>query len=293
MIAALAIVAFAIGFPVYLRSFCSESYLAEQPVSYAFTIEGENRETHTSDAKNVARGTVATKGAADAQIAAHGRADPQQEPRHQPDGWWLRFWCEVNASDYFIALFTLVLATVTGFLWYSTHLLWQAGEKQIAAAQKSADIAEKALLDSDRPWIFPREVHIQDRNSSATLHIPNNFFFSVCLENAGNSPAFPQECVIKFGNEDSLPATPDYTGATRVSTRSVMVKGDLKFETNPLGPVANQIPPGATIPQKIAYGYITYKDVNGRVHKTGFAYMIAPMGASALAWNQPAYEYYD
>jgi len=74
--------------------------------------------------------------------------------------------------NWVIAVFTIVLAGSTIGLWLSTNRLWNAGEKQFrqarrtaiiqsrdmqastAAAQKSADTAEKAFTNLERPYIF-------------------------------------------------------------------------------------------------------------------------------------------
>jgi hypothetical protein len=85
-----------------------------------------------------------------------------------------------------IAGFTIALAAFTGTLWWSTRKLWKAGEEQIAVAKRAADVAEKTLVASQRPWISLKEAKVLAPMyfAKGDVHFPLEFQ----LKNTGNSP---------------------------------------------------------------------------------------------------------
>jgi hypothetical protein len=84
-------------------------------------------------------------------VSDHAASAAQQknQPIENPESWGAKFWCEVNASDWFIGLFTLFLAIATYFLWRETERLAGGADDQsekmglsIAEAGRSATAME-------------------------------------------------------------------------------------------------------------------------------------------------------
>lgn len=100
---------------------------------------------------------------------------------------------DMKISDFLIASLTAVLAWKTAGLDRSTKALWQAGEKQIALADRSAAAAEAAVQQAaklftldQRPWVAfehngPSTIKLL--TSSLTVEVP------IHVHNYGNSPA--------------------------------------------------------------------------------------------------------
>lgn len=70
----------------------------------------------------------------------HQRAQGAYYPPEELYTWWDRTVCEANASDFFVGLFTLVLALSTIGLWWQTERLAEHSEKQLE--KMTASIAE-------------------------------------------------------------------------------------------------------------------------------------------------------
>jgi hypothetical protein len=65
-------------------------------------------------------------------------------PSTATQSWTHSFFCDVKVSDYFIALFTLVLAIVTYFLWRETERLAKEADDQSNKMRASIDEAAKS-----------------------------------------------------------------------------------------------------------------------------------------------------
>lgn len=124
----------------------------------------------------------------------------QQSEGKQKGSWQDKFFDHM--PDWFVALFTGVLAlvtwrlvTMTGRLWESTEKLWDAGERQVRiaeqsaeAAKVSAEVAKQAMIASQRAWIrrtrifFSTPLEVRDDglvNSAVAFEFTN----------VGNAPA--------------------------------------------------------------------------------------------------------
>ena len=119
-----------------VTAFCSAPHL-HKPLAYSFSIDGQTKESGTpKPQKKPVSSTVV------GEIKANGTAEQKQDAAEKPESWGSKFWCEINASDWFIGLFTLFLAIATYFLWRETERL--AGGADDQADKMAASIKEAA-----------------------------------------------------------------------------------------------------------------------------------------------------
>jgi hypothetical protein len=180
-----------------------------------------------------------------------------------------------------IAVFTVVLACVTR---RQARLTRRAAE----AAQKAASVAERALVEVERPWLFLEAAQVRTRPERLANQPPleNDWFLTLTFRNVGRMPAITKDCIFKIVEKDTIATTPDYSNASHlVCQRTVGV--DKEFETNSVGPA-----PGRT-GQLVFFGRLTYSELNGREHRTGFALEVAPHMPAFVAHGNEAYHYYD
>jgi hypothetical protein len=180
------------------------------------------------------------------------------------------------AATVFIAVFTIVLALVTR---RQARLTRTAAE----AAQRSAAIAERALVEVERPWLFLEGAGITVREDPP---VQNSWIITLTFRNVGRMPAITHECIFKIVTKDMIDETPDYTNAGHLNCQRT-VGSDGAFTTNGVGPAPGRIG------QLVFFGRLTYKELNGREHHTGFALEVAPHMAAFVPHGNDAYDYYD
>jgi len=186
-------------------------------------------------------------------------------------------------------------------------------EVSAAAAKKSADIAERSLSVSERPWISAQDWQLQKpEDPDGILVLQFN------LRNFGKSPAWITNLLVKFTTIEAgsdFPPEPNYTSA---------------FATLQLGVRGRIVPPGEFIKRDclfeelvltdlmqtrwkqglmyfFVYGLVDYEDMHGEGHRTAFSaqYTIfrrpdmspEPGGTETGEWNVDAgpetYHYHD
>jgi hypothetical protein len=105
------------------------------------------------------------------------------------------------------------------------------------------------------------------REPDTIPRLPNNWFIKLKLRNVGRMPALVEECIFK--RKDTLPPTPDYSKSGGLTCPGTIAAN----ETGDTGTVS----PGPGYEgQLVFYGRITYKELSGRLHHTGFAFEVAP-----------------
>jgi hypothetical protein len=189
VIACALVLAFAIGFPLSLYSYCSALSENEQPIPQHVTVDREDTKTGGGYAEQPPITQFSFGERLLAPIQQQTRTQTTYYAASEPYRWGRQFWCEVNASDYFIALFTLVLAAVTGFLWWSTHKLWKAGEQQLTVVQASVDavkLTEMARVMVTKVWL----PDIAQGKKSPK--------FQVYFQNYGKTPGFIHRTTLHF-----------------------------------------------------------------------------------------------
>lgn len=186
----------------------------------------------------------------------------------------LRWFNGLYSSEGIIAAFTVVLAISTIALWDAT--------------QQSAKIAERALSEHERPWLFLDAVKIERRDHEGRSPIPNNYFVTLRWKNIGRSPAVIHNCGFVFEDYTKLAENPDYSRCSPLGAPRTVAVGE-NFETNPVGPV-----PGPKNTQELAmWGRVTYAELGGRKHNSGYAIRISPHTDASVAVGWDSYDYYD
>jgi hypothetical protein len=217
-----------------------------------------------------------------------------------------------------------ITAIATGFIaWFTltlkgaTDRLWDAGERQLElirsnaaeqssdmkasiavaknaadAAKRAADAAEQALTGLERPWLFIEGATIVRREPPGAPIIPNNWFIAFRCRNVGRSPAVIHECLVKFHDKDTLPPEPDYAGAIPIDTPRWISVND-PFDTRQLGPSPEHAVKDGQPIIFVAFGRLTYTELNGKIHHTGFAVEVSPHMAAFSGCANDAYDYYD
>ena len=184
-----------------------------------------------------------------------------------------------------VAFFALCTAAFTGVLGLSTIALWRA-------TGRAAKIAERTLGEIERPWLFIEGATVTRRELPGQSLVPNNWFISFRCRNVGRTPAVVEECIIKLCDKAALPQTPDYSGPFGMMSAPRWVSHDKSFETQPMGPEPTTTKNGQPI-IFVVYGRVTYKELNGTVHHTGFAVEVSPHMAAFSGYPNDTYDYYD
>lgn len=108
----------------------------------------------------------------------------------------------------------------------------------------------------------------------------------------GRVPAVIHRCEFKIADKDILPEQPDYAGSLDLSCVATLPAGE-PFDTSEVGPSpANGTKNGQPI-MFVFFGRLTYRELNGKVHHTGYAVEVSPHMAAFSPHNNNAYDYYD
>ncbi len=159
------------------------------------------------------------------------------------------------------------------------------------AAKESADAA-KAANATERPWIFVLGAHIKRREDGDGPRIPNNYWIEFKCKNIGRAPAVIEEFVVRYMDESVAPDIPDYSNPIFMRCpRTVAV--DTEFETNRFGPASQPDTPIENAAEYVFYGRITYRELNGTQHHTGFSIVVSPLMPATTSFPKDAYDYYD
>jgi hypothetical protein len=247
------------------------------------------------------------------QFANQGAVHP--DPR---EGFWQ--WTMKDA----VGFYTFLLVAVTGGLvlvavFQAGMFVWQlklmregindaksaadtassaagAATKQAQELRRSADATERVLVELERPWLFLEVTKIIWRDTplpagatggiAGGTRVLNDWFITLKFRNIGRMPAVIEACAVKIDDKASLPAIPDYSNSSFLATPRTVRSGDM-IEAQPIGPS-----PGRPNPL-VFYGRVTYKELNGRAHHTGFALEMSWHFPACSQYNNDAYDYYD
>lgn len=177
------------------------------------------------------------------------------------------------------------------FVWQLRLIREESGHTKTAAeaARRSADIAERALTENERPWVF-RDIVTVTWPPYVPRTAVNAWFVSLKWKNVGRSPALLKAGIFKIANVKDLPPTPDYSGGSPLSLVAALAQG-ADYDTQPVGTGAPQ-PTDGTVIQYVFYGRIEYTEMNGKDHASGFAIMLGTHFPAAQDYNNDAYNYY-
>jgi hypothetical protein len=245
--------------------------------------------------------------------SAQGTGQPSPEacppPAHLVAGSITDAWTDVGHlitrdRDDITALATLVVAVFTGTLWWTTKGMMQVAEDQrrdsleaiaasklaAEAARKSAEVAERAFLEHERPWIFRSTVQMTPRGTPDVS--ANDWWISITWKHVGRTPALITACEFRFQDIEALTDSPDYSQCEQVGVRPSLAAGE-DFPTPPVGLGRHRMRPDGTARQVVMYGRLTYTDMAGREHHSGFALELNPKPKGGIEHRNPAYNYYD
>ena len=181
------------------------------------------------------------------------------------------------SAAFWTAVFTGALTVSTMFLWISTR--------------QSARIAERALTEHERPWIFRDFVTVTWRHRP---EVPmNDWMISLRWKNFGRAPATLMEFVFKIQDVATLASRPDYSQCAPLGIIDAMpAKDDVEFNTQPVGLAIPGIKKNGDPIQYVFWGRLKYKEMNGTEHASGFALQLIPIVSGAASHNNDAYNYY-
>lgn len=182
-----------------------------------------------------------------------------------------------------------ITATATVFIGYFTFTLYRATNQLKAIGEQQAE----ALMNLERPWLFMEAVRVE-RLEGAPIQpaIPNNWYISFRWRNVGRAPAVIEDCVIKIEPTDSLPDVPDYGNGSQLTCPATVAK-DVEFETSQVGPGDEKRVRNGEVVNLTAYGRLTYRELGGVLHHTGFAMDVSPNLPAASTHRNKEYDYYD
>jgi len=183
-----------------------------------------------------------------------------------------------------------ITAIATVLIGVFTYTLYRATNELKAIGARQAE----ALTGLERPWLFMEAVRVERREGAPiNPEIPNNWFISFKWRNVGRAPAVIEDCIAKIEPTDMLPENPDYTNASKLGCPSTVAK-DAEFETRQIGPGGEEkrVKDGKPINLTV-YGRLTYSELNGMRHNTGFAMDVSPALPAASTHKNKRYEYFD
>ena len=194
-----------------------------------------------------------------------------------------------SLPEWWIVFFTGFLTLVTAALaWYTSRLY-----KATVALSEDAKKTFERQSNLERPWLFMEKVRVERREGAPIQpQIPNNWYISFIWRNIGRSPALIEGCAFKIEDTSTLQEPPDYSNASELTCPSSVAAG-VEFETSKVGPAPEKgIKNGKSINLTI-YGRLTYKELNGQLHHTGFAMDVSPHLPAANTSKCKNYEYYN
>jgi hypothetical protein len=191
---------------------------------------------------------------------------------------------KLGDPNWVIALSAVITAFFTGILGYFTVSL--ARSTRIAA-----NAAEKAVIEIERPWLFLEGATVRPRDPRTMTIIQNNWYIKLHWKNLGRSPAIVTDCIFKLIEFSTVGPEPDYTGALPLTLQRTIGVGE-SVPTNEVGP-ARKSTEGVEGPELIFFGRLTYSELNGKIHNTGFALRVAAAIPAYARYENKDYDYYD
>jgi hypothetical protein len=205
--------------------------------------------------------------------------------------------------DLFIASFTIVLATFTIFLWFATTEAAKAG-------YRAASIAQKALVESERAFVFIDGFNVELTTAAdlkeAASDVPECYRANpdVCIrrfaviprwKNSGNTPT--KEMKIQTSWSSPTGEMSDYSYRSPPETFFLgpnAVEPSRVFEVGASAIIGWEFHPVGDPPLVLIWGRADYKDVFDKIHFTEWCYRLrferhkgrqSPMTASFVQWG--------
>jgi hypothetical protein len=232
---------------------------------------------------------------ADIREAIEGRlvrAQSLSVPALPQNAWWRQFVCGIKATDLaflacavFLLLFGFFLST-----WMRGAL--RSAEKSAQASEKSAALADEALMSAQRPYVFLKEITV-----SLTKN-PINEEIQTCTlqpiwENTGTTPTKNGRGHVSWKYfERAVPADFDFSDFDDLGNRILSYDA---YRPLIVGPKATALSPVINIEPAILrqvrdlqgklliWGWAEYDEIfpASRRHRTEFCYQVAVSGSPA------------
>ena len=228
------------------------------------------------------------------QMTSYQAAErPQQHGLIISNFIWAQGVCSLSLIDRHNGFFSLIgTAAIAGFtfiLWRATDGMLRVTERQsselkrsIEAAEKSASVAERALTELERPWLLLEGYAVRRYEPPST---PNAWYITFEWRNFGRSPALIKECVVRIVDRDLMPPVPDYEGSKPLLCPAI-VGASSPFATGAIGPSRGTGIKDGNAVQFIVFGKLTYSQMNGTLHHSGFAGSgVAPCRRRIWVWQ--------
>lgn len=224
----------------------------------------------------------------DVRNAMIGGVTPVQQKALMPaplQPWWIRFVCEIRASD--LALLACAVFLLLGGIFQG---LWMRGALQ--AAKKSAALADEALMSAQRPYVFLKEIQV-----SLTKN-PINEEIQTCTlqplwENTGLTPTRNGRSHVSWKYfERSVPADFDFSDFDDLGNRILSYDA---YRPLIVGPKSTALSPVINIEPSILrqvrdlqgklliWGWVEYDEIfpGAKRHRTEFCHQVAVSGSPA------------
>jgi hypothetical protein len=186
------------------------------------------------------------------------------------------------------AIATVFIAGFTWALYWATNKLWQVSKETADAANKSAKVAEDALISGKRAFVFVK--HIISNKKSITQEI-DNWDIVIVWKNTGNTPTKNLVCSANFeGFKENIPDDFDFPASLKYQPLRAVIGpgGEITHTiTIPLQHLYINSPP----PNKVyVWGWANYNDVfkDTQRHRTEFCFKIEQVGrgnSTTLSFN--------
>jgi hypothetical protein len=185
-----------------------------------------------------------------------------------------------------LAFATILLAAATGYLVKASFAQVRDAKDSIAAARKSAEVAEAALTQVERPWLALTETEISWEYSNGRER-PR---LALGFKNIGRMPAIIVKCEYRSEDLASAPARPDYSNVeTAGGNLRVLAPGDTTTTAEIGAPDnINMSPSGYLL-----FGQVVYRDLPGNEHHTGFVVQIVENKRQTFVPQRVGYEWFD
>jgi hypothetical protein len=204
------------------------------------------------------------------------RAEVQHAAREESLVSWTKklanYTLELTVGTFLLATATTALVILGFWQMAEARQSIRASKRAARAAQRSARVAELSLTMLERPWLVRTEFTANlSQFKSPASHKEEWWDLRFNFQNVGRSPAILEKCYVSKCEYDQLPETPNYSEMEGRLVEPRIVAADRTAETHPITFLIKKGDDGRRI---AFFGYLTYKDLNGRNHSTGFAGVI-------------------
>jgi len=148
-IAALAgAIGLAIAIPFIQSPLCTVAEQNSYATTYSVTVDREAQEQDSGNSVSPTITQFAFGPSVNGSIGTIQRTEATYNSPKEKEDWGRKFWCDINAGDYFLVLFTLALAISTFLLWRETERLAEGAGDQSEKMRQSIREQRRAVFAS-------------------------------------------------------------------------------------------------------------------------------------------------